>query len=131
LFSLQQGFGSEQLDSERVGFPVIDLGRTLDERTGAFVETAAVLKNLDLVVTADTAMAHLAGALGVPVWVALSHTADFRWLRGREDSPWYPSMRLFGQVTLGSCGDVFDRIAGALRNRVKRTIKSAARGGPS
>jgi tetratricopeptide (TPR) repeat protein len=89
LFSLQKGFGSEQLDSEHVGFPVIDLGRTLDERTGAFVETAAVLKNLDLVVTADTAMAHLAGALGVPVWVALSHAADFRWLRDREDSPWY------------------------------------------
>jgi tetratricopeptide (TPR) repeat protein len=121
LFSLQKGFGAEQLDAPGVGFPVTDLGRPLDERTGAFVETAAVLKNLDLLVTADTALAHLAGALGVPVWVALSHAADCRWLRAREDTPWYPTMRLFRQTAPGAWAGVFERIAVALHQRIDAT----------
>jgi len=71
------------------GFPLTRLSRRLDETAGAFMDTAAILKNVDLVVTSDSAVAHLAGAMGLPVWVALPAHADWRWLRGREDSPWY------------------------------------------
>ena len=58
-------------------------------------DTPAIMKNLDLVITSDTSLAHLAGALGVPVWIPISIVPDFRWLLDREDSPWYPSVRLF------------------------------------
>ena len=64
---------------------------------GAFMDTAAIMMNLDLVITSDTSVAHLAGALGVPVWVVLPFVPDWRWLLDRSDSPWYPTMRLFRQ----------------------------------
>ena len=73
------------------------------------------MKNLDLVVTVDSAPAHLAGALGVPVWIALPVAPDWRWLLKREDSPWYPSVRLFRQTKRHEWGDVFIRIRDALR----------------
>ena len=78
------------------------------------MDTAAVMRNLDLVVTSDTAVAHLAGALGVPVWVALGRSADWRWLEQREDCPWYPTMRLFRQARLGDWEELFARIAAEL-----------------
>src|SRR5262249_22161916 len=101
LFSLQKGPGAEQIREVADRFPVTDLGCRLDEHTAAFMDTAAVMKNLDLVISADTAIVHLAGALGVPVWVALPSAPDWRWLLGREDSPWYPTMRLFRQASPG------------------------------
>jgi hypothetical protein len=67
-----------------------------------------------LVITSDTSTAHLAGALGVPVWVALSTSPDWRWLLDRDDSPWYPSMRLFRQSRPGGWADVFQRIKAEL-----------------
>lgn len=88
----------------------------LDEGTGAFMDTAAMMRNLDLVVTSDTAIAHLAGALGVRVWLAASLNCEWRWMRDREDSPWYPTMRLFRQRSLGDWSDVFSRMAAALRD---------------
>jgi tetratricopeptide (TPR) repeat protein len=115
LISLQKGPGREQLDAVRKRFDVWDLGDELDESGGAFVDTAAVMASLDLVVTVDTAAAHLAGALGVPVWLALSRIADWRWLREHEDTPWYPSMRLFWQKQLGDWPAVFASMAEALR----------------
>ena len=75
------------------------------------MDTAAVLANLDLVVTVDTALAHCAGALGVPTWVALAYVPNWRWFLDREDSPWYPSVRLFRQSAPGDWEEVFDRIA--------------------
>lgn len=117
LYSLQKGDGAGQVSE--VDFPVTDLGPQLDEG-GAFTDTAAVMHNLDLVVTADTAAAHLAGAMGVPAWVALPLAPDWRWLVEREDTPWYPSVRLFRQTRLGDWDDVFARIAaevGGLRSR--------------
>src|SRR5207302_9473808 len=94
-----KGPGADQLVG-RLGnpshFPILDLSDRLD-KAGAFLDTAAVLANLDLVVTADTAAAHLAGALAVPVWALLTVTPDWRWLLAREDTPWYPTMRLFRQ----------------------------------
>ena len=119
LVSLQKGFGSEQVAT--VDFPVLDLSGRLDEAAGPFMDTAAVIRNLDLVVTPDTAIAHLAGALGVPVWVALPFSPDWRWLRDRDDSPWYPTMRLFRQTTFGEWPDVFERIANAVQAKLPGT----------
>ena len=118
LLSLQKGAGCEQLPALQERFPVTDLGSQLDETTGAFQDTAAVMKNLDLVITLDTAIAHLAGALGVPVWVALHDIPDWRWLLNRDDCPWYPTMRLFRQTRPGQWEDVFHRIAEALQRRM-------------
>jgi hypothetical protein len=95
LFSLQKGPGVEQLAEAAGNFTVFDFGAEFDTQGGTFMDTAAVMRNLDLVVTSDTALAHLAGGLGVPVWVALGFSCDWRWLDEREDSPWYPTMRLF------------------------------------
>jgi tetratricopeptide (TPR) repeat protein len=80
-----------------------------------FAETAALLSLLDLVVSVDTSVVHLAGAMGVPVWVLVQHGADFRWLRDRDDSPWYPTARLFRQTEAGDWGAVLARVAAALR----------------
>jgi Flp pilus assembly protein TadD len=118
LFSLQKGFAAEQIAALSPDIRLTDLGPRLDESGGAFLDTAAVLTCLDLLVTSDTAVAHLAGALGVPVWLALSDAPNWRWLRGREDCPWYPTMRLFRQSQRGDWQSVFERMAGELAARV-------------
>jgi tetratricopeptide (TPR) repeat protein len=115
LISLQKGFGAEQIAT--VDFPVLDISGRLDETAGAFMDTAAVIRNLDLVVSPDTAIAHLAGALGAPVAIALSFSPDWRWGRQGEDSAWYPNARLFRQRSLGDWQDVFERIAQAVQRR--------------
>lgn len=109
LISLQKGFGTEQLQEAR-DWAVVDFGTHLDQ-DGAFLDSAAILKQLDLVVTSDTAVAHLAGALGVPVWVALTKIPDWRWLLHRPDSPWYPSMKLFRQIRADDWDELFGRMA--------------------
>jgi len=86
-----------------------------------FADTAAAIMNLDLVITVDTSVAHLAGALGKPVWLLLSSIADWRWLREREDSPWYPTMRLFRQKTPGAWADVIACVDNELKN-LTRTL---------
>ena len=90
----------------------------LDVDHGPFMDTAAVMKYLDQVITSDTSIAHLAGALGVPVWVALNVVPDCWWLLNRDDSPWYPTMRLFRQTRLGHWEDVFHFMAEALQERL-------------
>jgi hypothetical protein len=95
---------------------IFDLG-DFDTQRGAFVDTAAIMMNLDLVITSDTSVAHLAGALGVPVWVALPFAPDWRWLLDRSDSPWYPTMRLFRQKSIGDWAGVFEEIRAALAER--------------
>ena len=110
LLSLQKGAGAEQLQEARDHFPVTDLGSRLED----FMDTAAVLANLDLVIACDTAVAHLAGALGAAVWVALPFVPDWRWLLDRSDSPWYPTMRLFRQRTPGDWAGVFQEIKAEL-----------------
>jgi tetratricopeptide (TPR) repeat protein len=116
LVSLQKGPGVEQIP--KVKFEILDLSRQLDE-TGPFLDTAAVMKSLDLVIACDTVIAHLAGALGVPVWVALSSSSHFCWLVDRTDSPWYPTARLFRQRSSGDWSDVFEGMRRALGNAVK------------
>jgi tetratricopeptide (TPR) repeat protein len=111
LISLQVGLGTEQIGALAGRFAVHDLGAALEQAPGAFMDAAAVMRNLDLVISCDTAIAHLAGALAVPVWVALPFAPDWRWQFGREDSPWYPSMRLFRQKKPLDWEEVFGRMA--------------------
>lgn len=108
LFSLQVGEPAPPWLHDLVNSTQAQLG---------FEETAAIIASLDLVVSCDTATAHLAGALDHPVWVALPPVPDFRWLLDRDDSPWYPSARLFRQKRLGDWEELFARMAGALGER--------------
>jgi hypothetical protein len=82
----------------------------LSEELIDFAETAAAISELDLVITVDTAVAHLAGSLGKPVWLLLPYTSDWRWMLDHEDTPWYPGMRLFRQRRPGEWGDVVERV---------------------
>jgi Flp pilus assembly protein TadD len=108
LFGLQKDAGAipEALKLERFA--------DFDQGGDAFVDSAAIMENLDLVISADSAPAHLAGALGVATWVALKHVPDWRWLLGRSDSPWYPAMRLFRQKEPGDWTSVFREMEQAL-----------------
>jgi ADP-heptose:LPS heptosyltransferase len=107
FFSLQKGPAAAQVAELSDRLPIID--RT--DRLTDFADTAAMLAHLDLIITVDTAVAHLAGAMGKPVWVLLPFVAEWRWMTGREDSPWYPTMRLFRQSAPGRWGDVIDRVS--------------------
>ena len=115
LISLQKEAGTEQLSALPKDLHVVNLDDRLDVSAGPFMDTAALMCNLDLVIACDSAIGHLAGALGAPVWLALSSSADWRWLRDREDSPWYPTIRLFRQREPGNWLEVFERMAEALR----------------
>jgi len=114
LISLQKNDGVEQLAHLPPGMTVETLGAEFDAGSDAFVDCAAVMMNLDLVISSDTAAAHLAGALGRPVWIVLKHVPDWRWMMDREDTPWYPTARLFRQARRDDWGDVFERIAAEL-----------------
>jgi tetratricopeptide (TPR) repeat protein len=118
LISLQKGSAASDLSHFSVEAPILDPGPEIDTTNGPFMDTAAIMMNLDLVVTSDTAVAHLAGALGVPVWVALPFAPNWRWLLDRSDSPWYPTMRLFRQKKAGDWPGVFEEMAVALRQRL-------------
>jgi len=92
--------------------------QNLEDASSEITDTAAAILNLDLVISVDTMVAHLAGALGTPVWTLLPFEADWRWLLNREDSPWYPTMRLFRQPAPGEWGPVIERVAEALQHVV-------------
>lgn len=110
LVSLQRGAGCEQIEKLKNEID-LETFQGVEEEADGLLRTAAIIKNLDLLITIDTAVAHLAGAMGVPVWVALPLAADWRWLRDREDSPWYPHMRLFRQHRRNDWTSVFEAIA--------------------
>jgi Flp pilus assembly protein TadD len=116
LISLQKGAGTEQLRAVNGRFPVVDLQGGIQglEDKRDFLDTAAIMSSLDLVVTPETAVAHLASSLGVRTWVALSAVGDWRWLLDVEGCAWYPSARLFRQSRLGDWEEVFARMADAL-----------------
>jgi FkbM family methyltransferase len=120
FFSLQKGAAREELNKLAARIDVIDLGRDIDEKTGAFVETAAVMKNLDLVLACDTAIIHVAGALGVPVWALLSNVADWRWLATGDTTPWYPTMRLFRQQKISDWPGVIEQVETALLSEFRQ-----------
>ncbi len=115
FFSLQKDEAAELADSAGT---VRDLSGGL----GDFADTAAVVDRLDLVISVDTAVVHVAGALGRPVWLLVPFAPDWRWMRDRDDSPWYPTLRLFRQPALGDWPSVFARVAGEL-------VREAAKGG--
>ncbi len=114
LISLQKQHGLDQLAALKDELRMETLGDDFDAGADAFIDTAAVMSCLDLIVTSDTSIAHLAGALGRPVWVALKLAPDWRWLLHRPDSPWYPTMALYRQNTHNDWDGVFERIAGDL-----------------
>jgi ADP-heptose:LPS heptosyltransferase len=111
FYSLQKGFGSEQLDESPHAASVEDIAARLDAGADRFIESAAAIMHLDLVITVDTAIAHLAGALGRPVWLLLSPNAEWRWFRDTEDSPWYPTMRLFRRRTSETWSALLERVS--------------------
>jgi tetratricopeptide (TPR) repeat protein len=116
LISLQKGAGRRELDAISPGLPLVDLAAELDASTGAFMDTAAVMSHLDLVITVDTSIAHLAGGLGTNVWVALHASPDWRWLNRGTRTPWYPSMRLFRQAAFDCWPPVFEEMAVELKS---------------
>lgn len=113
FYSLQKGATAEQLRNPPAGLEIIDLGPQLED----FSDTAAAICQLDLVISVCTAVAHLTGALGRPAWTLLSYPADWRWFRDREDSPWYPTMRLFRQSEVGVWTPVLERVASELSEK--------------
>lgn len=115
LVSLQKGFGTEQIEDCGFAGRILIPGPDFDEGADAFVDTAAMMMALDLVVTSDTSVAHLAGALGRPCFLALNKYPEWRWGMAGETTPWYPSMRLFRQRTQGDWDGVFRDIAAAAR----------------
>ena len=125
LYSLQMGEGREQL-AEVSDWPIVDLG----DRVGDFHNTAAIMRNLDLVIACDSAAAHLAGALGAPVWLALMFSPDWRWMLERNDSPWYPTMRLFRQRHPGDWASVFDSMRQTLVAMLGNDPRVGRRGQP-
>ena len=119
LISLQKHDGLDQLKDLPPDMTVETLSDDFDDGADAFIDTAAVMTGLDLIITSDTAVPHLAGALvGAPVWTLLSFNPDWRWMLDRDDSPWYPSMRLFRQETPGDWEGVFQEVETALRNEI-------------
>jgi len=118
LISLQKGEGSEQLDRLPAGMTVEQPGGDFDSGFDAFIDSAAVMEACDLVVTLDTSIAHLAGALGRPVWLALQQVPDWRWLLERTDSPWYPTMTLYRQSRFGYWDSVFAAMTRDLKEKL-------------
>jgi tetratricopeptide (TPR) repeat protein len=110
LISLHKGAGEEQLEALPPGMRV-ETFAAVDDGGDAFVDSAAIVAGCDLVISCDTAIAHLAGALGAPLWLALGHVPDWRWMLGRADSPWYPRARLFRQAAPGDWAGVFAEMA--------------------
>jgi Flp pilus assembly protein TadD len=123
LVCVQAVDGLEQIPVLNGRFPIFELK---SRRPRDFMDTAALLSLLDLVITPDTAVAHMAGGLGVPVWLAISTVGEWRWMVEREDSPWYPTMRIFRQTKLGDWDGVFRRMAEALRGELADESASAA-----
>ena len=118
LISVQAIHGLEQLDGLPDDMKVESFGTEIANNPDGFDEVAGLMSNLDLMITSDTSAAHFAGALGRPIWVALHRQPDWRWMRERVDSPWYPTMRLFRQKTAGDWPGVFAEIAPALERSV-------------
>jgi tetratricopeptide (TPR) repeat protein len=113
FISLQKHDGLDELATAEL--KIETLGADFDAGPDAFVDTAAVMQALDLVITCDTSVAHLAGALGRPTFLLLKKVPDWRWLLDREDTPWYPTMRLFRQRTRGDWAGVMERVLAAAR----------------
>ena len=120
LISLYKGDEENQISN--IDFDLTTLGKDFDNGTDAFIDTAAAMMNCDLIITSDTAIAHLAGALGLPVWVALKYIPEWRWMLNHSDSPWYPTMKLYRQNTFNNWNSVFSLITKDLKTIVNKKI---------
>ena len=118
LYSLQLINGNDQINDCPFKDKLIVFDASFDQAHGRFMDTAAVMRNMDLIITVDTGTAHLAGALDRPTWIMLAYPADWRWLRNRTDSPWYSTVRLFQQEKTGEWGPVIQRVAEELKQAV-------------
>jgi hypothetical protein len=123
IYGLQKGPATADIEKLGLGEKIINLGNAFND----FSDTAAAIANLDLVISVDTSVAHLAGAMGKPTWLLLPWAADWRWLQERSDTPWYPSMRLFRQNKLGAWDNVFEQVTGALQSQIRRWLVSAGK----
>ena len=124
LISLQKYHGLDQLADLPIEMTIETPGKDFDEGPDAFIDTAAVMSTLDLIITSDTSVAHLAGALGRPVWLVLKLVPDWRWLLNRADSPWYPTMTLYRQNRRDDWATVFDRIATDIAQLIGATVST-------
>jgi len=123
LYSLQKYDGTEQLATSNFKINTFD---NLDEEAGPFMDTAAIIKNLDLIITVDTAMVHLAGGLGAQVWLLHPYaTADWRWICHRTDSYWYPSVRIFKQQKPFDYDGVIEQVRVALEQLISPSLRSS------
>jgi ADP-heptose:LPS heptosyltransferase len=117
LFSLQKGHGIEQINNWPEDLELINLGQEFED----FTDTAAAIENMDLTISVDTSVIHLAGAMGKNAWALIPYEPDWRWMLNRQDSPWYPTIRLFRQKQHGNWEELFHRVA----DRVENLITSA------
>lgn len=121
LYSLQQIDGVDQIKECDFKDKLTLFDQDFDTTHGAFMDTAAVVPHLDLVISVDTATCHLAAAMGVPTWIILPFPADWRWLRNRTDSPWYPSVRLFRQLKLGDWQTPINEVVTVLQKKLSES----------
>ena len=115
FFSLQKDLRAGDAEILRNNRQITHLGQEIE----TFSETAAMISSMDLVISSDTAVAHLAGSLGKPIWILLQFVPDWRWLLDREDSPWYPTARLFRQDDTREWDNVIGRVRAALHDFVR------------
>src|SRR5207237_1171571 len=116
FFSLQKGPAAAQASAPPAGMKLVDLSQQMED----FADSAALLANLDLLIAVDTAIVHLAGAMAMPTWTLIDFNPDWRWLLGRSDSPWYPTMRLFRQTRYFDWSETIGQVGEALREFVER-----------
>jgi hypothetical protein len=121
-FSIQKVLRAGDAEILTANPQIMELGRNLTD----FQETAAAMMSLDLVISSDTAIVHLAGAMGKPVWILLSSTPDWRWLLDRRDSPWYPTARLFRQKHKGDWVSVTNEVRAELEKLVRERHRQPA-----
>ncbi len=130
IYSLQKETGMTQLNELPEGFDLKTFGNDWDTDHGRFMDTVAIMKNLDLMITVDTSIAHLSAALGVPTWVFIPNPPDWRWMVNRDDSPWYPyNMRLFRQDEMDNWDPVMERVAQELEKFVASRHSESAPSG--
>jgi hypothetical protein len=118
LFSLQKGPGIEQINNWPEDLELIDLGQKFED----FTDTAAAIENMDLTISVDTSVIHLAGAMGKTAWILIPYESDWRWMLNRQDSPWYPTIELFRQKKYDNWDGVFQRVAEQLKVLIEKQM---------
>jgi hypothetical protein len=123
LISIQKNYGTEQLENMLPDIWIEKIAEDFDIGENAFLDTAAIMKSVDLIITSDTSLSHLAGALGLPNWLLLKRIPDWRWMLDRSDSPWYPNHKLFRQKKIGDWLSVFDEVENEIKLLISKGNK--------